>query len=507
MFKGMRILLVPRINDAVEKFRIKIWREQGIDVRDKRYLSAQLKRKQKPNTPKDSLYILANDLAQPDQLKLEIAKIRSNNTLGFPIVRSEWLTKSLDAKKLLPYTNFAYRAKRERNNQKISVKRAKVEKDSKVSKPNRAQKIITLLQSNKNKKEKRIIDHTPLRTNNVIIDKFNEMINLLEIDKFVNSSDEFRITQYRNAIKLIQTLTVPVLYTDDLKDTYGFGKGLRQHVQEILDTGTFEKYEMLKQKVAKDKTCNLVKEICNIHGFGPASAFKILEKFKVSKMEELTTNKELYSSFTRQQKLGIKYNYDWSQRIPRDEVTELYERLLTIIGHKPLVEGDNQPVIRIMGSYVRGVKTCGDIDLMMYQKGENDPKKLHRLLYKLVKTLERENFIDCELTDVSPKMSKFNGSCVLNQGKGMLHRRIDIITVEYDRLGGALLYFVGNETFNRGLRMLAILNNERLSDQGLVKLVTDKQGVQREEMVESFDEKKILDHLGVGWIDYTDRNI
>ena len=508
MFKGLRVLLAPRINDAVEKFRIKIWREQGADIRDKRYLSAQMKRKRRSVEKNHDLYILANDLAQPEQLKQEIKKIENCNILNFPIVRSDWLTKSLEAEKLLPYADFIYRPKRVTSNSEIpDAKKIKISPKVKTTKPDRATTIISLLQRNKNRKEESAIDSKPLKTNNMIIDKFEKIINLLEIDKFVNPSDEFRIAQYRNAVKCIETLSVPISSSNDLKGVYNFGKGLKKHIQEIIDTGTFEKYEALKQKVATDKTCNLINEICNIHGFGPASAFKILKNYHINSVEELKTNEDLYRSLTKQQKLGIKYRYDWSQRIPRYEVTEIFEKLLGIVNKQPLVEGNNQPVIRIMGSYVRGVKTCGDIDLMMYQKGENDPKVLHGLLYKLVKILEEEKFIDCELTDVSPKMSKFNGSCILEEGKGMLHRRIDIIAVEYDRLGAALLYFVGNQAFNRGLRMLAILNNERLSDQGLVKLVTDKQGAQREEMIESFDENKILDHLGVGWVDYTDRNI
>lgn len=187
MFKGLRVLLAPRINDAVEKFRIKIWREQGADIRDKRYLSAQMKRKRRSVEKNHDLYILANDLAQPEQLKQEIKKIENCNLLKFPIVRSDWLTKSLEAEKLLPYADFIYRPKRVTSDSEIpDAKKRKISPKVKMTKPDKATTIISLLQRNKNRKEESAIDSKPLKTNNMIIDKFEKIINLLEIDKFVN---------------------------------------------------------------------------------------------------------------------------------------------------------------------------------------------------------------------------------------------------------------------------------------------------------------------------------
>ena len=129
-----------------------------------------MKRKRRSVEKNHDLYILANDLAQPEQLKQEIKKIENCNILNFPIVKSDWLTKSLEAEKLLPYADFIYRPKRVTSNSEIpDAKRIKISPKIKVTKPDKATTIISLLQRNKNRKEELEKYSKPLKTKNMII--------------------------------------------------------------------------------------------------------------------------------------------------------------------------------------------------------------------------------------------------------------------------------------------------------------------------------------------------
>lgn len=68
--------------------------------------------------------------------------------------------------------------------------------------------------------------------------------------------------------------------------------------------------------------------------------------------------------------------------------------------------------------------------------------------------------------------------------------------------GAALIYFTGNDIFNRSIRLLASRKSMRLNQRGLYKDVI--RGSKREkltegELVEGKSEKRIFEILGVQW--------
>ena len=79
-------------------------------------------------------------------------------------------------------------------------------------------------------------------------------------------------------------------------------------------------------------------------------------------------------------------------------------------------------------------------------------------------------------------------------------RRIDILLVPATELGAALIYFTGNDIFNRSLRLLASRKGMRLSQRGLYRETADgrKRALGRE-LVEARDERRIFEVLGVRW--------
>jgi DNA polymerase IV len=79
---------------------------------------------------------------------------------------------------------------------------------------------------------------------------------------------------------------------------------------------------------------------------------------------------------------------------------------------------------------------------------------------------------------------------------------MDLLLVPEEEMGAALIYFTGNDIFNRSIRLLARKKNMRLNQKGLYKDV--KRGRRGEKLnegvlVEGRSEKKIFDVLGVPW--------
>jgi DNA polymerase IV len=69
-------------------------------------------------------------------------------------------------------------------------------------------------------------------------------------------------------------------------------------------------------------------------------------------------------------------------------------------------------------------------------------------------------------------------------------------------MGAALLYFTGNDIFNRSIRLLARKKGMRLNQHGLFKNVMRGKAMVKMnegELVESKSEKKIFECLGVPW--------
>jgi DNA polymerase IV len=80
--------------------------------------------------------------------------------------------------------------------------------------------------------------------------------------------------------------------------------------------------------------------------------------------------------------------------------------------------------------------------------------------------------------------------------------------VPEEEMGAALLYFTGNDIFNRSMRLLASKKGMRLNQRGLYRDVIrdrNRQKINEGTLVEGRDEKKIFDVLGVPWREPTER--
>jgi DNA polymerase IV len=81
-------------------------------------------------------------------------------------------------------------------------------------------------------------------------------------------------------------------------------------------------------------------------------------------------------------------------------------------------------------------------------------------------------------------------------------RRIDFLYVPSEELGAALIYFTGNDIFNRSLRLLASKRGLRLNQRGLYSDVLRGKGrvkLTEGTLLEGKSERRIFEILGVPW--------
>lgn len=169
------------------------------------------------------------------------------------------------------------------------------------------------------------------------------------------------------------------------------------------------------------------------------------------------------------QLLGLKYFYDMSQKIPRDEV----EKIEIIL--KKLAQRLNPDIkVCLCGSYRRGKNRSGDIDCLITHPAIKTKEDLEyaqtNILSKFVKILTDVNFIIDHLTDFGK--SKYMGFCMINYTgrKTNIARRIDIKFIPYNSFGAAILYFTGSKNFNTLMRSYAKSKGYTLNEYGLVRL-------------------------------------
>ena len=157
--------------------------------------------------------------------------------------------------------------------------------------------------------------------------------------------------------------------------------------------------------------------------------------------------------------------------------------------------------VTIGGSYRRGAATSGDIDFLISKPGTTTTTNLITFVDDLVNHLTDTGFIVAALAvPRSESSSKWHGACVLPGNP--VWRRIDFLLVPESEMGAALLYFTGDDIFNRSMRLLAGTKGWRLNQRGLYKDVMRGPGRQKLNegtLIEGADEKKIFRALGVPW--------
>lgn len=311
--------------------------------------------------------------------------------------------------------------------------------------------------------------------NPILIDNFEKLILCYKNDDTKNS---FQTNSIIKALNILKKIDFEIKSKDDCKNINGFGKGIISKIDEILKTNTLE-YFKDKEILSEIKKSDLYL----ITGLGEKK-IKELEKNNIKSIDDLklAISENKYKP-THHIKVGLKYYKDFNERIPREEVDKFKDYFDKVFNSLNLQ-------YNITGSYRRGNKDCGDIDILVTKNiiEENIIKTITNELLKL-KILVKDGI----LTPTAKK--KFMGTCRLPI-ENSINRRLDIRIIDFDSYYPALLYFTGSDNVNKQMRQEAIKLNMKLNEYGLFK---------DNEKLKVNSEKDIFDYLNLKYLEPFER--
>jgi DNA polymerase beta len=288
------------------------------------------------------------------------------------------------------------------------------------------------------------------------------------------------------AIKAIKEYDGVIISGTQMKtDIKGIGDKIAVRIDEIMNTGTLEELE------SEDEELSSYEKILLITGVGPARAKKWVNELGCVNIQDVkkAIEEEKIKS-THHIDIGIKYYYDFQEKIPRNEIDvmkNIFELNLQKINKKLVFE--------ICGSYRRGLPQSGDIDILVSHPDYMNDIENQNFLATIVKSLIKEGFITDSLT-IKGK-TKFMGVCKLPDH--LISRRIDIRVVDYSSYYTAILYFTGNKEFNVYLRQKALDKKYSLNEYTL----TD---IENNTFIDLKNEREIFDILEIPYVSPQDRN-
>ncbi|TDZ10294.1 DNA polymerase lambda [Colletotrichum sidae] len=327
----------------------------------------------------------------------------------------------------------------------------------------------------------------------------NRTIDVLQkmCDYYARTNDTWRPMAYRKAITQLKRQSTKITTAEEAIRLPGVGQRLADKIQEIVTTNRLQRLEHAEREPMDD----VLQTFLKIYGVGSVQASQwISQGFRT--LDDLKTKAKL----TTNQRIGIDHYDDLNTRIPRAEV-----KMLGVFVKSEAAKLDPCVQLIVSGSYRRGADDSGDIDFLVTKKGTRSTSELKWFLDELVGTLEAQKFLVARLASSRDGSdgSKWHGCCVLPKIRGFneqnyqkVWRRVDFLLVPDTEIGAALLYFTGNDIFNRSIRLLASKKGMRLNQRGLYKDVMRGPGrvkVTEGELVEGRDEKRIFEILGVQW--------
>lgn len=145
---------------------------------------------------------------------------------------------------------------------------------------------------------------------------------------------------------------------------------MENKIAEILSTGGHRRHLFDKERN------DAIKAFVGIYGVGKLVATKWFDK-GLRTLDDIREGK-FGHELTMSQRTGLMYYDDLQQRIPRAEVTAVYDLV-----KQAAVKIDKNLIIECMGSYRRGQDDCGDIDLLITRDTRDgiDHRGTSRFLY------------------------------------------------------------------------------------------------------------------------------
>jgi len=272
-----------------------------------------------------------------------------------------------------------------------------------------------------------------------------KVLNSLEVLRIrdLQSGEKFSALAYTKAMRELKKLD-SIESVSDVEKVAGVGKKIKEKIKEILETGELE----AATKAMTELKIDVYQDLLKVHGIGPAKAKDLIEKHKISSLDNLKKHPEL---LTENQKLGLKYYEDSLERIPRKEM-ELHEKKIMSF----LPEGIKGIIV---GSYRRGLESSGDIDVLIKIPESYSKKESKELFEKVIQAMKDDNYM---IDVLSQGEKKVLGYAKIDKKV----RRIDLLATPEKEYAYAVLYFTGSDTFNVAFRKYALSKGYTLNEHG-----------------------------------------
>lgn len=304
--------------------------------------------------------------------------------------------------------------------------------------------------------------------------------------KFIG--DDFRAIAYRKAIATLKSQSKKIKTAEEARKLPGFGERLANKLEEIVKTGRLKRLEDAKD----EKIDSTIKMLTGIYGVGPTTAQKWYSE-GVRKLEDVAKRDDLNEG----QRFGLEHYDDFNERIPRHIVEKHYAVIKEAIHHVgPDIE------VYCTGSYRRGQKDSGDIDVI-FTKKDKDAEYMGKVHQKVLDRLREIGYIKCTLS--GDKRKWLGAGAIEGDPKW---RRVDILPVPWSEIGARLIYYTGDDIFNRSMRLLALAKGYHLNGNGLYSNPQRKRDMRnppKSDLVEGTSERRIFEILGVPYREPTDR--
>ena len=307
--------------------------------------------------------------------------------------------------------------------------------------------------------------------------RYNEsFIELMEklAGIMLKQGEPFRARAYQKAQETIMSYKGDILSPSDLKCVPNIGPTIMEKLNEYVETGTL--------KILEREKNNPVNILADVYGIGPKKAKELVEK-GITSIAQLRENQQMLNDV---QKIGLNYYEDILERIPCSEVEE-YRQIF-----ESALKSEKDAKIEIVGSYRRGAKTSGDIDVIITSK---DPEIFKKFIDKLI-----NDKIIIHVLSRGPTKCLVIAKLYYGHDRG---RRVDFLYTTPEEYPFAILYFTGSKIFNTVMRHVALEKGYTMNEHGIYKMQDKKKGEKVDHLFKS--EEDIFDFLGLEYKAPTER--
>ncbi|KAK7045348.1 hypothetical protein VNI00_007597 [Paramarasmius palmivorus] len=231
--------------------------------------------------------------------------------------------------------------------------------------------------------------------------------------------DRWRVLSYTKAISSLKVYPQRIKSLRQAKMLNGVGEKTAMKIMEIIETGNLRRIQHERTEAVQ-----VAQIFQGIYGVGASTALKWYQN-GCRTLDDLKDGKAGVK-LSRAQKIGLQFYDDINERMPREEAAAIFDL----------------------------IKPIGVLSRLL--------KKLHAA--KIITE-------DLALPEPDPEEGDleaiYRGLCHLPGKEGAKRRRIDFLTVPWKSKGAALLYYTGDDLFNRSMRYKANKMGYSLNQRGL----------------------------------------